>query len=124
MLKNIVRPAEEVIVEYYLVFSAVKADTPSYSFPCDEKGNILSEQMNEGLMKSYEWCISHKELFSLGNKIRKHEIHHRPTAYGICSCGETVELINEYMGACECQKCGKWYNMFGNELLPPSMWEE
>lgn len=49
---------------------------------------------------------------------------YKPPAYGTCHCGGTVELTDEYMGACECPNCGQWYNLFGQELLPPDMWEE
>jgi hypothetical protein len=28
------------------------------------------------------------------------------------------------MGANECPHCGQWYNVFGQELLPPDQWEE
>lgn len=45
-------------------------------------------------------------------------------AKGICYCGETVYLTDEYMGACECRNCGQWYNLFGQEINNPSEWEE
>lgn len=28
------------------------------------------------------------------------------------------------MGACQCPKCGKWYNIFGQALLDPEFWED
>ena len=37
---------------------------------------------------------------------------------------ETVYLYDRYRAACQCPKCGRWYNLFGQELLPPEMWEE
>lgn len=43
-------------------------------------------------------------------------------AKGICECGETVYLTDEYLGACECPNCGRWYNMFGQELNNPETW--
>ena len=125
MLKNIVRPAEEVIVEYYLEFLTKDEErTSSYSFPCDKDGNIIESEMNSVSWENYHWCCSHPEEFDFYKNVRKWEHRYRPNAYGTCSCGETVELVDEYIGATECQKCGKWYNLFGNELLPPSMWEE
>lgn len=41
---------------------------------------------------------------------------------GECECGETVTLYNQYLGACECPKCGRWYNIWGQELNPPHTW--
>lgn len=45
-------------------------------------------------------------------------------AKGICHCGETVYLTDEYMGACQCGNCGQWYNMFGQEINNPDEWED
>ena len=45
-------------------------------------------------------------------------------AKGKCHCGEIIELYDEYMGACECPKCGRWYNLFGQELNPPTTWSD
>lgn len=44
-------------------------------------------------------------------------------AKAICYCGNEIYLDDEYMGACECPHCGRWYNMFGQELNRPEMWE-
>ena len=37
---------------------------------------------------------------------------------------DDVELWDQYYGACQCPECGKWYNLFGQSLLPPDCWEE
>ena len=39
-----------------------------------------------------------------------------------CSCGKTIILEDQYMGACKCPKCGKWYNMFGDRIKTPDEW--
>lgn len=36
-----------------------------------------------------------------------------------CSCGNTVSLDD---GDAECEKCGQWYNSFGQRLKDPSQW--
>lgn len=46
----------------------------------------------------------------------------RPCAIGECKCGAEVPLMDQYMGACECPGCGQWYNLSGQELLPPEEW--
>lgn len=43
-------------------------------------------------------------------------------ATGVCKCGNRITLQNEYMGACECPYCGRWYNLFGQELNHPDTW--
>ena len=60
----------------------------------------------------------------LFNKIIEYEHSIRDNAHGTCECGNEVELYDEYYGACQCEKCGKWYNLFGQELNPPTYWEE
>lgn len=41
-----------------------------------------------------------------------------------CTCGTEFALTDEYMGACSCPNCGRWYNLFGQSLRNPSEWEE
>ena len=43
-------------------------------------------------------------------------------ATGVCECGHRIALWDEYMGACECPHCGRWYNLFGQELNHPDTW--
>ena len=47
-------------------------------------------------------------------------------AVGKCSCGCEVELDADfaYHGAVQCEKCGQWYNLFGQKLVSPEYWEE
>ena len=92
-------------------------------FPCDEHGTPLIEG-NEAAQKNYQWALEHPERFARFNKVVKHKQDYKENAWGICECGETVELFNEYMGACECPQCGKWYNLFGQELNPPETWPD
>lgn len=44
-------------------------------------------------------------------------------AVGKCSCGREVILDADYSGAVQCG-CGRWYNLFGQELRDPRYWEE
>lgn len=50
----------------------------------------------------------------------------REPRYGKCEeCGARVDLDGyDYMGAVQCPKCGQWYNLNGEELLPPDQWGE
>ena len=96
-----------------------------YAFPCDEYGNLLKDELHECAIANYEWCMNHKEEFPYSfNKVVRKERNYREPAHGTCKCGEEVYMVNSYMGAVQCPKCGQWYNLFGQELLPPEQWEE
>ncbi|WP_027406137.1 hypothetical protein [Anaerovibrio sp. RM50] len=123
MLKNIVRPEEEKIVEHVVEFY-YEDGQGGYSFPCDENGKPDFDDMTEGAIKNYHMCMDNPQKFGSYNKMRTRVRYFKPSSYGTCHCGNTVYFENEYMGACQCDKCGQWYNLFGQELLPPEQWGE
>jgi len=93
------------------------------SFPCDEHGNLKT--LNACAKENYTYCMAHPEKFPYSyNEVSERRIVWREPDSGICHCGTKVILQNEYMGACQCVNCGQWYNLFGEELLPPEQWEE
>lgn len=94
-----------------------------FSFPCDKNGKI-KEDLNPVARKNYEYCLQHPEKFIRFNKPIRYETSWKEPNWGICECGEKVELVNSYLGACECHNCGRWYNTFGQELNPPETWSE
>ena len=49
-------------------------------------------------------------------------IRNRTANVGECDCGQTVVLMDRYLGACDCPGCGQWYNLSGQELNDPSTW--
>lgn len=80
--------------------------------------------MPDSAKANFEFCMNHPERFTRFNKILRRVRSYQDNARGKCECGAEIELWNQYMGACQCQNCGLWYNLFGQELLPPSDWEE
>jgi len=118
MLKNLVDKKYHEVHEYYIEFNYDK--NSGFSFPCDEKGNIIS--LNPAAKENYEWCLQHPEKFEQFNKITCRNTMVIDYAHGTCSCGREVELYNQYQGACQCE-CGQWYNLFGQELINPEFWE-
>lgn len=94
-----------------------------FGFPCDEKGNLLPN-IPEAARTNWKRCVVHPERFFRYGRVIRHEHHWREPNTGTCHCGQKMELINEYMGACECPKCGQWYNLFGQELRPLNEWFE
>lgn len=121
MLQNIVPRRPEEIVEYSIDFMYEK--NCGLGFDCDENGNI--EFACEAAKANYEYAMSHPEEYPYCfNKLTKRTRTFVNPAYGTCYCGNTVTLENEYMGACQCSKCGRWYNLFGQMLKDPKYWEE
>lgn len=95
-----------------------------FVFPCDAKGNPLLTRMQPEAIENYHFCMAHPEKFKRWNVVDEREERMRINATGRCICGEFIELWNQYMGACECPKCGRWYNLYGQELNPPETWED
>ena len=104
---------------YTLDFDRKDDPGAGFSFPCDEEGNTLN--LNEAAQENLEYCIRNSDVF-YPKKVVKHIDRYKHRETGRCSCGEEFELINQYLGACQCPKCEKWYNLFGQELLPPDQW--
>ena len=119
MLKIIAERRAVEVVEYYFEFTDEHGN--GYSFPCDAYGE-LSEKLSKEAEENYIWCQNHRDQFDTVG-IRKHKYYYTEPAIGRCSCGYRLQLINEYQGACECV-CGQWYNLFGQELIPPEYWED
>lgn len=119
MLKDIVRGERVTQIDYYLEF--FYDDNGGYAFPCDEDGNVTG--LSQTAIDNLAWCRSHPEKFIRAGVITPREYSWREPDRGTCVCGRTVYLENQYMGACQCE-CGRWYNLFGQSLLPPAQWGE
>ena len=57
-----------------------------------------------------------------GNWVEERMTEGRTPAEGICECGKTNRLEEDHLGACQCPYCGRWHNLFGEELEPPEKW--
>lgn len=122
MINKYERARYETLADYELLFYV--DETGGYAFPCDERGQVTLAQ-DSCAMKNYQYCMAHPEEFPyIFGKIHKIERTHRIPATGICHCGRKIALWDDYMGACECPKCGQWYNIFGQELTDPRTWRD
>ena len=71
---------------------------------------------------NYLYCLGHpKEYEDKGIVTLK--ISYWQDARAICECGKEIYLRDTYMGAGQCGYCGRWHNLFGQEILPPEEWE-
>lgn len=93
-----------------------------YAFACDENGN-LSPNLHECAVQNYNDCVAgkHPELKDLG--IVSYTLNHTQNAVAICECGEEIELWDHYLGSSECEHCGRWHNMCGQEVLAPGQYD-
>lgn len=114
---------KEIKEEVYYTYDFNREDGSGYTFPCDENGIVKEEELNPYALENYQFCLNNKEDFEWFG-VQRHKINYTEPAIGKCHCGEEFELISQYMGACECPNCGQWYNVFGQELLPPDQWNE
>ena len=121
MIANYIESERKEHIEYELCFD--DGANNGFGFPCDMNGN-LPEDLNPAAKENYKYCMEHPEKFARFNKVVKYTRYYTEPARGKCKCGEIIYLTNDYLGACECPKCGQWYNVWGQELLPPDMWEK
>lgn len=120
MLKDMTSPLEKSITEYRLVFD--DGSNNGLGFPCDAAGNLLPGVSFDALQNLKE-AKAHPERYRRYNEVVSYTRTWMEPASGTCGCGNRVYLENSYLGACQCGCCGQWYNLFGQELLPPEMWE-
>ena len=120
MLKNFANSEVKTIVEYELCFD--DGENNGFGFPCDKHGNLFPE-MQDAARRNLAYCLKHPEKFKRYNKVVRYTRKFREPAHGTCSCGREVFLYGGYYGATACE-CGRWYNLFGQELLPPEQWED
>ena len=120
MLKNMIPRERKTIVRFELAFDDGRNN--GYGFPCDEYGNL--ENLQDAAKKNLEWCKAHPEKFVRFDEVVAIRQTYTEPARGTCVCGATVILEDQYYGACKCQNCDRWYNLFGQSLLPPECWEK
>lgn len=120
MLKIISERTPMECIEYRIEFTDEYGN--GFSFYADNNGNVIIE--NEAQRENYEYALTHSEKFDRYNKLTERVYHYTEPAHGICKCGQEIALQDEYMGTCQCEKCGQWYNLFGQEVLDPEYWNE
>lgn len=121
MIQNYTPAQYRIITEYNLMFDDGRGN--GFAFACDKNGQLL-EGLQPEAIENYKWCLDYPERFVRFNKVVAYSYRVKDFAHGTCHCGNEVDLYDEYYGACQCDECGQWYNLSGQELLPPEDWEE
>jgi len=120
---EILKERERVTVTEYEVLFWNNERGGGFGFPCDENGKMFDD-LNDSAKENFQWCLKHPEEFDTWNKVKANRHSYIEPTLVRCECGEEFGLIDEYMGACECPKCGRWYNLCAQELNDPSTWRE
>ena len=95
--------------------------------PCKQDENTL-----DYVPCSEEECPWWENYLKVKNNIERYEepyisklaYSYIVPAKAICYCGNEIYLNGDRMGVCQCSKCGRRYNMFGQKLNDPDTWEE
>lgn len=118
MLLNYVPSEPKEEIWYELCYDDGEGN--GYGFPCDESGSLFP--MSDAAKESLSYCKSHSEDFLRNGEVVQYRNSYMELPHGRCKCGAEVYLVSNYYGATECD-CGRWYNSFGQELVPPENWD-
>ena len=122
MLENIIPRHSETMTEYRIEFT--DEDGNGLSFNATPDGKIIIDDDNEAAKANYAYAMEHPDEYARFNVFTSWKHNYTEPAKGTCKCGNTVILENQYCGACQCDNCGQWYNLFGQELISPEYWED
>lgn len=118
---------EEIWYERNFKNKQIKIGWAGFSFSCDKEGNLIpsleGDKINQIRLENFNDCLKHPEDFQ-DEGVKEKRRSYYTNAEGICECGKTIELYNEYLGACECPFCGTWHNLFGQVLTNPEEWNK
>ena len=121
MLKIIKERTPETITDYIIEFIYKDDPNAGFVFPALPNGDPDFQHMPKEAILNYNNCLNDDRLDGPKFKVEKRE--YMTPAVGKCSCGREVILDADYMGTVQCE-CGRWYNLFGQELKDPRYWEE
>ncbi len=121
MLKIIKERKPETITECYIEFKYKEDPEAGFCFPAVAPGVPKFSSMTPEAIVNYKACLTDDRLTEA--KFTTNTYTYIEPAVGKCICGAEVVLDSEYQGAVRCD-CGRWYNLFGQELRDPKYWEE
>ena len=121
MLTIIKERTPETLVDFRIEFTYKDDPNAGFCFPATPKGEPDYFFMPKEARANYEKCLTDDRL--IGPEFTKTKRTYMNPAVGKCSCGREVVLECDYSGAVRCE-CGKWYNLFGQELRDPEYWED
>ena len=121
MIKIIKERQPVTVTDYYLEFFYKDDPNAGFCFPANKDGTPAFDKMCQSAVDNYKRCLTDDRLTEEEFTTNTHT--YTEPAVGKCSCGREVVLDSDYMGAVRCE-CGRWYNLFGQELRDPEYWED
>ena len=121
MLKLIREREPVTVTEYYIEFKYKDDPNAGFCFPATRLGAPDFSSMAPEAKVNYEACLTDERLTEA--EFTTTTRTYVEPAVGKCSCGALVTLDSDYQGAVSCG-CGRWYNLFGQELRDPRYWED
>lgn len=123
MLEIIKERKVRIEKEYYINFDCRDDDSCGFIFPANPDETPALDKMPAEARRNYCECEMNVDLYN--RWFEEREVKVVDYAVGKCRCGAEVELTDDaWMGAVQCEKCGKWYNIYGQELRDPKYWED
>ena len=108
---------------YWINFDRKDDESCGFIFPANSDGTPAFDKMCDSAIANYYHCENNIDEFNRWLEDRDERVV--DYAIGKCKCGHEVELIDgAWMGAVQCEHCGKWYNIYGQELVDPEYWED
>ena len=123
MAIQIITPRHTEVEEYKTVFFQRKGDYAGngYQYDADDEGNVVFNPEYEKLQReNYESLLTDPNYEA--PTVTTHRRTYTVPAMAKCHCGKNIYLQNQYMGACECPYCERWYSISGQELKAPEYW--
>ena len=110
--------------EYYINFDCKDDTSCGFIFPANPDESPALDKMPEEAKMNYFACEASTNKFN--RWFEERDVKVVEPAIGRCACGSEVDLDADfsYHGAVRCEKCGQWYNIFGQKLVDPEYWEE
>ena len=123
MLKIIKERTPVTVSDYYIEFKYKDDPEAGFWFPANKDHTPAFDKMTLDAVANYKSCLTDDRLTKAEFTINTMTC--TEPAVGKCGCGAEVVLdpTGSYLGAVRCD-CGKWYNIFGQELKYPKYWEE
>lgn len=119
-MAKIIEPAHRVQIERQVrLFECLEDRNCGFQFDVIEGDPVF---LCETAKKNFQYCLIHPEEYEDKGIIIQKESYWQE-ARAICECGKEILLHNAYHGAGQCEHCGRWHNLSGQELLPPEYWE-
>lgn len=121
---EIINPRHQVTEEHYeRQFRYVKVPGNAWAgFPCDKGGNIFP--LNPCAQENFDNLVAGKVPDVEDKGVVFYTTTYIQNAEAKCVCGQIIELHDAHMYACQCPHCGRWFNLSGQELNPPEMWDK